>query len=101
MPGITGAGSVSRVVRHHGARLWHTTFTLSGWETGRTPTRHRFHWQIGQLRSQRLRAFDCSPRDASHPVWAAAVALASHLDAVIRGDEGEIYDLQTGEIVYV
>ena len=39
------------------------------------------------------------PGDASHPVWAAAVALASRLGAVIRGDEGEIYDLQTGEIV--
>ena len=39
------------------------------------------------------------PGDASHPVWAAAVALAKRLGAVIRGDEGEIYDLHTGEIV--
>lgn len=39
------------------------------------------------------------PGDSSHPVWAAAVALAHRLDAVIRGDEGEIYDLQTGEVV--
>jgi len=39
------------------------------------------------------------PVDTSHPVWAAAVALAASLGAVIRGDEGEIYDLQTGEIV--
>ncbi len=39
------------------------------------------------------------PGDASHPAWAAAVALASRLGAVIRGDEGEIYDLQTGDIV--
>jgi hypothetical protein len=34
--------------------------------------------------------------DMSHPVWAAAVSLASRLRAVIRGDEGETYDLQTG-----
>lgn len=39
------------------------------------------------------------PGDASHPTWVASVALASRLGAVIRGDEGEIYDLQTGEIV--
>jgi hypothetical protein len=39
------------------------------------------------------------PGDLSHPVWAAAVALASRLGVVIRGDEGEIYDLQTGEPV--
>lgn len=34
------------------------------------------------------------PGDSSHPVWAIAIALASRV-----GDEGEIYDLQTGEIV--
>ena len=39
------------------------------------------------------------PGDRSHPVWAAAVALASHLRAAIRGDDGERYDLQTGEII--
>jgi hypothetical protein len=39
------------------------------------------------------------PRDTSHPVWVAAVALATYLSAVIRGDRGEIYDLQTGEII--
>jgi len=38
------------------------------------------------------------PRDSSHPVWIAAVALASHLRAAIRGDDGETYDLQTGEV---
>jgi len=37
--------------------------------------------------------------DSSHPVWVAAVALASRLGAVIRGDEGEVYDLQTGEVI--
>jgi len=41
------------------------------------------------------------PGDVSHPVWKTAVALASRLAAVIRGDEGEIYDLETGEIVDV
>jgi hypothetical protein len=39
------------------------------------------------------------PRNKSHPVWIAAVALAKHLVAVIRGDDGEIYDLETGKIV--
>ena len=37
--------------------------------------------------------------DHSDPVWAAAVQLATHLGAVIRGDEGEIYDLETGQVV--
>ena len=35
--------------------------------------------------------------ETSHPVWQAAVALASRLDAVIRGDGGEIYDFETGK----
>jgi hypothetical protein len=34
-----------------------------------------------------------------HPVWAAAVKLASRLSAVIRGDQGETYDLQTGRMI--
>ena len=38
------------------------------------------------------------PGDSSHPVWIAAVALASRLGAVIRGDDGESYDLQTGKV---
>jgi hypothetical protein len=36
--------------------------------------------------------------ETSHPIWMAAMALATHLGAVIRGDEGEIYDLETGKI---
>ena len=32
------------------------------------------------------------PGDNSHPVWAAAVALASRLHAAIRGDDGESYE---------
>jgi hypothetical protein len=39
------------------------------------------------------------PGDSSHPVWRAAAALASHLGAEIRGDDGERYDLQTGEVI--
>ena len=39
------------------------------------------------------------PGDLSHPASAAAVALASRLGAVIRGDDGESYDLQTGEVI--
>ena len=39
------------------------------------------------------------PGDSSHPVWRAAVALSSCLGAAIRGDDGERYDLQTGEVI--
>jgi hypothetical protein len=38
------------------------------------------------------------PGDKSHPVWVAAVSLARRLAAVIRGDDGEVYDLETGKI---
>ena len=38
------------------------------------------------------------PTEIAHPVWRAAVALATHLGAVIRGDEGEVYDFETGEV---
>jgi hypothetical protein len=31
------------------------------------------------------------PGDMAHPVWCAAVALATRLGAAIRGDEGETY----------
>lgn len=37
------------------------------------------------------------PGDSLHPVWLATVGLASQLGAVVRGDDGEFYDLQTGE----
>lgn len=39
------------------------------------------------------------PTETSHPAWRAAVALATRLGAVIRGDEGEVYDFETGEVV--
>jgi len=42
-----------------------------------------------------------APGDSSHPVWVVAVTLASRLGAVIRGDEGEVYDLRTGDIVEI
>jgi hypothetical protein len=38
------------------------------------------------------------PTETSHPVWRAAVALATRLGAVIRGDGGELYDLRTGRV---
>lgn len=38
------------------------------------------------------------PTETSHPAWRAAVALATRLRAVIRGDEGEVYGFQTGEV---
>ena len=37
--------------------------------------------------------------ETSHPTWRAAVALATLLGAVIRGDEGEVYDFKTGKVV--
>jgi hypothetical protein len=39
------------------------------------------------------------PDNVSDPVWQIAAALASHLDAIIRGDEGEIDDLNTGKVI--
>jgi hypothetical protein len=39
------------------------------------------------------------PGDSSHPVWLIAAALASRLGAIIRGDEGERYDLKNGEVI--
>ena len=42
-----------------------------------------------------------NPTETSHPVWKAAVALAGCLGAVIRGDGGEVYDLQTGKVTDV
>ena len=38
------------------------------------------------------------PTETSHPVWRAAVKLANHLGAELRGDGGELYDLETGEV---
>jgi hypothetical protein len=38
------------------------------------------------------------PTETTHPAWRAAVALATRLGAVIRGDAGELYDFQTGEV---
>jgi len=54
-----------------------------------------FHWHEGSA------AFNArfEPGDASHPAWAAAVSLADRLGAEIRGDEGEAYDLQTGQVI--
>lgn len=39
------------------------------------------------------------PTKITHPIWRAAVALATHLGAVIRGDGGEIYDFETGKVI--
>ena len=54
-----------------------------------------FRWHSGSA------AFSArfDPTETTHPVWRAAVALANRLGAAIRGDEGEVYDFQTGEAV--
>ena len=49
--------------------------------------------------SAKFTARGCTRGDTQDPVWASAVALASRLGALIRGDEGEIYDLRTGAII--
>lgn len=35
--------------------------------------------------------------DPTDPIWAAAVALARRLGAIIRGDDGQLVDLETGQ----
>jgi hypothetical protein len=54
-----------------------------------------FYWSEGAARFNAR----FEPGDSSDPAWVAAVALASRLGAVIRGDEGELYDLRTGKII--
>ena len=54
------------------------------------------YWHEG---SAALPARRLQPGDTSNPVWVAAVKLALYLGAVIRGDEGEVYDLKTGEAI--
>jgi hypothetical protein len=39
------------------------------------------------------------PAETPHPAWRPAVALATRLGAVIRGDEGEVYDFHTSEVL--
>jgi hypothetical protein len=57
--------------------------------------RPAFSWSRGSIKF----SGHLTPGDRAHPVWAAAVQLATRLGAVIRGDEGERYDLETGEVV--
>jgi hypothetical protein len=57
--------------------------------------RPAFSWSRGSVKF----SGHLEPGDRAHPVWAAAVGLATRLGAVIRGDEGEIYDLETGHVV--
>jgi hypothetical protein len=87
LPSVTEAQRIIRIRATEGdAEVW---FPRDGqW--------HRvFRWWEGSA------AFSAryEPGDASHPVWVAAVKLASHLGAVIRGDDGEMYDLQTGQVI--
>ena len=57
--------------------------------------RPAFSWSRGSIKF----SGHLTPGDRAHPVWAAAVRLAARLGAVIRGDEGEVYDLETGDVV--
>jgi hypothetical protein len=56
----------------------------------------QFYWHDG---SATIPARRLQPGVTSNPVWVAAVELASYLGAVIRGDEGEVYDLRTGNAI--
>ena len=56
--------------------------------------RPAFSWSRGSIKF----SGHLTPGDRAHPVWAAAVRLATRLDAVICGDGGEIYDLETGAV---
>lgn len=59
-----------------------------------------FRWSNGAAHFNARSVMDESMRlDVSSPVWRAASALAARLDAVIRGDEGEMYDPRTGSAV--
>jgi hypothetical protein len=53
-----------------------------------------FRWRRGSV----VFSARFEPGDLSHPAWAAAVALASRLGAAIRGDEGEIYFPDDGQV---
>ena len=55
-----------------------------------------FHWRKD---SAIFGARNVEPGDRSNPAWSAATALARRLNAVIRGDGGEVYDLDTGEVI--
>jgi hypothetical protein len=60
------------------------------------PKDRQWHWAFRWEGGSASFSSRVGPGDMSHPVWAAAVSLVSRLGAVIRGDEGETYDLQTG-----
>jgi hypothetical protein len=62
-----------------------------------SPKDRQWHWGFRWEGGSATFSSRVGPGDMSHPVWAAAVSLASRLGAVIRGDEGETYDLQTGQ----
>jgi len=80
-------GEIISLPRRHGdaevffpdQQVWRSAFR---WANGRASFRANF-----------------SPGDLSNPIWRAAVGLASSLNAIVRGDEGEIYDLATGEVI--
>jgi hypothetical protein len=52
-----------------------------------------FYWSNGKISFAPRRL----PSDNPDYIWQAATNIASHLDAVICGDQGEIYDLKTGK----
>jgi hypothetical protein len=57
--------------------------------------RPAFSWGRGSIKF----SGHLTPGDRGHPVWVAAARLAARLGAVIRGDDGEVYDLETGEVI--
>jgi hypothetical protein len=86
---IPGTGELLSIPHRHGdaevyfpdEKKWHAVF----------------NWFSGSATFKADVALEHLP----NPIWTVAVALASQLGAVIRGDDGEQYDLRTGEVVRI
>ena len=57
------------------------------------PEDSKWHWVFRWLGGSAAFSVRFEPGDKTNPAWSAAVALALHLNAAIRGDDGEIYPL--------
>jgi hypothetical protein len=103
----------SVVTQFGGVRLCSTEHSITNPESGETISfphkegdvefyfatdkewRPTFFWSNGRVSFKAM----LLPNEISDQVWQTAAALASRLGAIIRGDEGEVYDLNSGETV--
>ena len=65
------------------------------------PAEKKWHAVFNWFNGSATFKVDCALEHLPNPIWTVAVALASQLGAVIRGDGGEQYDLGTGEVMRV